>query len=527
MSNTRLKELLKVNLRYANPQQTSKSRKKGKNGAALTRSLTMQYLSSGLIFLLIYGFAMFGLNFSQLPGYFTYYIALFGIIAFSQGISVIYNVFFESQDLPNFLPLPFRQNELYLAKIAIVALTIVPFVLPVFVLFILTGIRANVFILGTILLAIVLFTLFLGIVFSICSFIVFGLTKTKLFKQHKQLMTSLLLVVSTVVAVLGILIMSWQTPQTGATLVDRSTIDFLLPFFYTAAQPLSSKGLLSLLGLLGLLTVLLFLFSKLLLPKLYEQLIASSSGKETSKRKHKTNQNLRQLLFSYNAQLIRSPSLLMQVFSNSILMPLIFIISFAFNGQIDLQTIGPQFFGVAFLGGVALATVMVNQTSFVANMISLDKENFSFIQSLPLSLKDYLQAKFRFAYLLQLILVSAVIVIMGLVLQLPLLYLISVLCGGAIGSYLLSLRYFSRDYRLLLLDWTEISQLFSRGAGNLGLVTTMIGSVFLSVILLVLYGFAVALLSPLIINTAVGVIFIAASFLWYRHYQKSFWKKLV
>ncbi|KFN89745.1 permease component of an ABC superfamily transporter [Tetragenococcus muriaticus 3MR10-3] len=203
MDKTRFKELLKVNLRYANPQQTTKNREKGKSGASLTRSLVMQYFYSGLLFLLIYGFTMLGLDFSQLPGYFTYYMALFGIIAFSQGISVTYNIFFQSQDLPNFLPLPFRQSELFLSKIAVAILTITPLVLPVFVLFIFAGIRSNIFILWAIVGAILLFSCFLGVIFSICSFIVFGLAKTKLFKRHKQLMTSILLIVSVVIAVLG------------------------------------------------------------------------------------------------------------------------------------------------------------------------------------------------------------------------------------------------------------------------------------------------------------------------------------
>ncbi len=48
---------------------------------------------SGLIFLLIYGFAMFAMNFVKLPGFFTYYVALFGILGLTQSISVIYNIF--------------------------------------------------------------------------------------------------------------------------------------------------------------------------------------------------------------------------------------------------------------------------------------------------------------------------------------------------------------------------------------------------------------------------------------------------
>ena len=56
------------------------------------------------------------------------------------------------------------------------------------------------------------------------------------------------------------------------------------------------------------------------------------------------------------------------------------------------------------------------------------------------------------------------------------------------GCYLLSLRYFARDYRLLLLNWTNINQLFNRGSGSLGLVATMMGSLIISIILIVLYG---------------------------------------
>ncbi|GMA47862.1 permease component of an ABC superfamily transporter [Tetragenococcus muriaticus PMC-11-5] len=524
MDKTRFKELLKVNLRYANPQQTTKNREKGKSGASLTRSLVMQYFYSGLLFLLIYGFTMLGLDFSQLPGYFTYYMALFGIIAFSQGISVTYNIFFQSQDLPNFLPLPFRQSELFLSKIAVAILTITPLVLPVFVLFIFAGIRSNIFILWAIVGAILLFSCFLGVIFSICSFIVFGLAKTKLFKRHKQLMTSILLIVSVVIAVLGILVMNWQTTQTQMMVSDRPAIGFLLPFFYAITQPLTTNGLLSLFGLVGGVALLVILFRQLLLPKLYEQLLVVSAESTSTKRKHKTNQNLRQVLFNYHVQLIRNPSLLMQVVLNSVILPLVFIASFGFNGGIDLSAMGIQFLGVAFLGGFALAMIMINQTSLIANVISLDKENFLFIQTLPLSLKVYLKEKFRFAYLLQLTLISVVIVIVGVVFHMPLLHLISALCGGLIGCYLMGLRYFRRDYRLLLVNWTEINQLFSRGTGNLGLVFTMIGTVFLSTILLVMYSFALMFLSVLGVNLVVGIVFISGSFLWYHHYQKHFWQ---
>ena len=104
MNKRQLLTLTSVNLRYANPQITDKARKKGKSGKQLTRYLIQQYLLSGLIFLLIYGLTMVALDFSRLPGFFTFYVALFGALGFSQGISNIFNVFFESQDLPAYPP---------------------------------------------------------------------------------------------------------------------------------------------------------------------------------------------------------------------------------------------------------------------------------------------------------------------------------------------------------------------------------------------------------------------------------------
>lgn len=108
---------------------------------------------------------MFAMNFVKLPGFFTYYVALFGMLGLTQSISVIYNIFFEGNDLQVFLPLPFGQEQVFSAKILVVALTIIPFVFPLLVMFILTGWRADLGILLTIIISILLFSLFLIILF--------------------------------------------------------------------------------------------------------------------------------------------------------------------------------------------------------------------------------------------------------------------------------------------------------------------------------------------------------------------------
>ncbi|MGX7198156.1 ABC transporter [Enterococcus olivae] len=525
MNKKQLLELTKINLLYANPQATTKARGSGKSGKKLTRSLINQYLLSGVLFLAIYGFTMMLTDFSRMPGFFTYYVALFGIIAFSQGISVIYNVFFESQDLAGYLPLPFKQVEIFLAKIVVVALTVIPFTIPVLIVFLLTGIRSGVFIGVVVLSGILQFVLFLALIFSICSFIVFGLTRTKFFKKHKKLVTSLLLVVTMGIAVIGILLMNNQTNSIDFEMMDRSAISIFMPFFYTSAAPFSTKGLLSLLGLLTVTVIMLFLIKLTLLPRLYDQLLDASPGISTEKRTYKKNQNLRQLLLNYNFQLIRDPNLIMQVFSNSVLLPVIFIISFAISGGYDLSFLTNRFVGLVFFAGVAFSLLSVNQMSFVANIISLDKENFLFIRSLPLSMERYLREKFRFACGIQLIINSLIALLTGLIFHLPLLHLVSMILGNIFSTYILSMRYFSRDYRLLQLNWTNIGQLFTRGAGNMGMVFTMMGGILVSGILLVAYGVGTMFISFWLLDLPIFLVFFIGLYSWSRHYQQNFWSR--
>lgn len=525
MNKGQLRGLTLVNLRYANPQITDRLRRKGKNGKGLTRSLITQYLLSGVTFLLIYGVTMFMVDFSKMPGFFTYYVALFSILAFSQGISVIYNIFFESQDLPAYLPLPFRQSTIFLSKILVVMLTVTPFVFPMFVVFLLTGWRVGMLLPLTILLSVVLFLLILAIVFAICCLIVFGLTRTSFFKKNKKVVTTLLLGISMLVAVVGIMIMSSESSNMTAEYFDRPTITFLLPIFRIMTQPFSSSGLISLGGLLVLLLVLLAAIRALILPKLFEQLTDTSTPQSSSRRKYKANQNLNQLFIGYNIQLLKNPNLIMQVLSNSLIMPIVFIITFGVTGAFDLSQLELRFIGVVFLAGFALASMTVNQTSFISNLISLDQENFIFLQSLPISMHQYMQQKFQVGVVVQCVLTGVIALIGGFVFHLPLLFIVCLLLGAVIGTALLCLRFFARDYRFLLLDWTSITQLFNRGSGNLGLVASLVGSMIGSMIILIGYGAAAAFLPFWPLNVPVSLLLLIVSILWVRHYQKSFWRK--
>lgn len=527
MNKEQLRTLVAVNLRYVNPQATDKERKKGKTGKSLTRSIINQYIFSGLLFIFIYGFMMVLIDFSKMKGFFTSYMTIFGLLAFSQAVSVIYNIFFESRDLGAYLPLPFSQNEIFLSKIMVVTITVAPFTFPLLVMFVLTGWRSGVFIVLAVILSILLFILFLAFVFGISSLLVFGLTKTKVFKKHKQLFTSLLLGLTMLFAVGGILIMNLSQSNIDSQ-IDRAPITVFLPFYYVMHQPFSVAGLVSLVVMVLVTGVVLWVIKATILPKLYEQLTdISSAGAGGTSRKYKANQTQTQIWRSYNLQLLKNTNLVLQILSTSVMMPIAMMIGAAAgsNGKLNLHDLPLKYLGLVFLAGVLLSAFTVNQTSFVGNMISLDQENFRMIQSLPISMKKYMQVKFNVAFGIQILLNILIALIGGLILHLNLFYLIGLIVGAIFGTYLLCLKYFARDYRFLQLDWTNISQLFSRGSGTLGLVMGMIGVVIVGVILLVLYGVALTFAPPLWINLPVFLIVLLVSFFWIKYYRDNFWKQ--
>ncbi|MBO1308839.1 ABC transporter [Enterococcus sp. 669A] len=526
-----IKALIKTNVLCVNPSATNQSRKKGKTGAKLIRSIFSSYILSGILFLVIYVGIMFMIDFSKYPGYFTYYMALFGLIGLSQAMSSIFNVFFESRDLENYLSLPFRQGEVFLAKFLVVGITIVPFLLPLMVVFFLAAWRGGQMIVLAVLSAFILFVVFVLLLFGLCSLFIFGLTQTKLFARHKKAFTTGMLVLSMVISIGGILIINSAQNQVSYSneFVDKAALAPFMPFFYAVTAPFSASGLMSIAGLLAALGIIFVILRKNIVPKLYKSVSSAPTQSKNKSRKRKENQNLVQLMRSYNMQLIKNPNLVMQMLSSSLIMPVVFFITFMTTGDFSFSGISLRFFGVFFVAGIFIAGMTINQTSFVSSIISLDRENFSFIRSLPLSFKSYMRIKFWFACSVQIIITGGVGLLGGLIFRLPFLLLLSMMAGIVLGTILISLHFFIRDYQLLNLTWNNISELFTRGSGNFALVFWMFGVMIIGGILVAAYTVAVAiqLINPWLLNGAVFLVIAVIAVLFLKNKQTYFWNKLM
>ncbi|WP_071130573.1 hypothetical protein [Enterococcus timonensis] len=530
MNRKKLAILFNVNLLYANPQTTDQQRKKGKKGRKLFRSLLNQYILLSVIFVLSYSVMFISIDLANYPGFFTMYLALFALMAFAQSVSVIYNVFYESHDLEDYLPLPFKQSEVFFAKFGIVAVTIFPFVLPILAIFLVTTLRSNILLPVAVLWSLVLFFLFFALMFSFYLLVVASLTQTKVFLRHKSIFSTAMMFLSSLGMIAGIFYINnaseYTTDAQGVlVLKDQPTLLIFAPFHQLAVHPATLTSLLIFVACLALLALLLFLIVKIVIPKFYLQANITPAKKAHKIKENTTPQTISRQLLTYNFNLIKDPTLLMQFFSSSIIIPAAFIMPFAISSGLGLGQLDWKFTGVSVLVGAVFAYLATGNASIVSVIISLDRENFNFIKSLPFSLRHYLKIKYWFAASFQGLLTGVIMLIGGIALHLPWFLTVGLVAGNLLGTIIFSWYAFYRDYRLLTLNWTNITQLYSRGGGNFSRMLVLLVGTFVGILAIVL----LALLSniwPIVGNLLVLIGIVLAAFIAATHYEKVFWKKL-
>ena len=483
MNFRQIKRLFLVNLLYGNPQSTQRARDKaaktGKKGS-IVRSLMMSYLASALILVVVFSMTLLPIDFPHFPGYFTFYCGVFTAMTFAQAITAIHNIFYESKDLKDYLPLPFSNVTLFASKFLAASYITAPFMLLLLALFVMTGFRSSG-ILG-VLLGILTFVLYFGLFMLLTTWVVSLLVQTKLFQRYKKAATTLLMILPLVILVPVLMLYNQNAVSLDGHMHDRPVLAAFMPLYEILAKPISLAGALSFLGLLAVVAIFIGVLLKITIPQMFRLVLqenpAAKSGKASKKRKTKKagqSRTLSQQLFHYNLGLIKNPTLWMQTLSASFLMPVIMATSSLSTGVFNLSRLSPKFFAGFVLVGAAFAFLSINPGSVVAVIISLDRENFDYIKSLPMNLRDYLQAKFRFVTGLQLILDGLVLLITLLILQLNLFLILGAIIGNLLTVYLLCLHYFQRDWRLLTLNWTTLSQLFTRGGGNFAMMFILLG----------------------------------------------------
>ncbi|MEN4324513.1 ABC transporter permease [Streptococcus pyogenes] len=532
-------ELIKINILYSNPQSLANLKKRQekhpKENFKAYKSMMRQQALMIAMFLVIYLFMFIGVDFSHYPGLFSFDVAMFFIMSTLTAFSSLYTIFYESNDLKLYIHLPVTSEELYIAKIVSSLGMGTVFLMPLISLLLIVCWQ----LLGnplSILVAIVLFLVLLVSSMVLAIYINAWVGKIIVRSCKRKLISTIMMFVSTFgafVLIFAINISNNKRTMTDGVFTDYPTIPYFKGFYDVVQAPFATAALLNFwLPLLLILAMVYGIVTKVM-PTYYREAFYISNEnkvKQTKKpvnRPHQ-NQSLAQLLRKHHLLTLQNATLLTQTY----LMPLMYVMLFIgpslSRGTGFFKHISPDYFGVALLFGVSLGVMCATPTSFIGVGISLEKDNFTFIKSLPITLKKFLMDKFCLLVGLQLIVPMVIYLVFGLfVLHLHPLLTIAFCLGYALSLIVQGELMYRRDYRLLDLKWQDMTQLFTRGDGQ----WLTMGLIFGNLIVAGVLGFGAVIIAniiqqPLLISILLSCLILMVLGLAQLWIQKTFWKSL-
>ncbi|HEQ8497359.1 TPA: ABC transporter permease [Streptococcus pyogenes] len=532
-------ELIKINILYSNPQSLANLKKRQekhpKENFKAYKSMMRQQALMIAMFLVIYLFMFIGVDFSHYPGLFSFDVTMFFIMSTLTAFSSLYTIFYESNDLKLYIHLPVTSEELYIAKIVSSLGMGTVFLMPLISLLLIVCWQ----LLGnplSILVAIVLFLVLLVSSMVLAIYINAWVGKIIVRSRKRKLISTIMMFVSTFgafVLIFAINISNNKRTMMDGVFTDYPTIPYFKGFYDVVQAPFATAALLNFwLPLLLILAMVYGIVTKVM-PTYYREAFYISNEnkvKQTKKpvnRPHQ-NQSLAQLLRKHHLLTLQNATLLTQTY----LMPLMYVMLFIgpslSRGTGFFKHISPDYFGVALLFGVSLGVMCATPTSFIGVGISLEKDNFTFIKSLPITLKKFLMDKFCLLVGLQLIVPMVIYLVFGLfVLHLHPLLTIAFCLGYALSLIVQGELMYRRDYRLLDLKWQDMTQLFTRGDGQ----WLTMGLIFGNLIVAGVLGFGAVIIAniiqqPLLISILLSCLILMVLGLAQLWIQKTFWKSL-
>lgn len=207
-------------------------------------------------------------------------------------------------------------------------------------------------------------------------------------------------------------------------------------------------------------------------------------------------------MLKHHLSTLQDSNLLIQTY----LMPLIFVVSFMapmMNMKSSLTDfLGYDYFGVSFLVGGIIAAMATNSSTFIGVGLSLERDNFTYIKSLPIPLKAFVREKFYFLLLLQISVPLILYIVIGALLGFHYLMILTMALGFILVSFIQGQYMYMRDIKYLTLDWQNLTQLFTRGGSRWLTVSLIFGSLIVGSGLIILVIFlSLATKEALLINS--------------------------
>lgn len=492
-----IRQLVNVNIIYASqPAQIAKLRakqaKKPDVKLNVARKSVLNYLFLGLVYFLIFGLLFSIYDFVHQPAFFVNMVALFSLMTISQGFMSFYNVFYESKDLQFYRPYAFSDAEVIAGKSISVILTLLMAILPLVSYFLILPVQAGGFNPLGILLGLFCALILLGVLFLATIILSHLITKTLFFKKHTTLVSNIMVGIGSLLSLGAYLYLNLvQTHRVEVS--GGADIPILFPPFTAFHQfilhPFDGEAILGLLGWILVLLVLIGLVRKIVIPQFYDAALAVATN-QTVKERVKVlhvgqKDSFRRFVIQYHRRLLSDGTLMVQVLLMMSILPYIFLLSGAAGASKNIGGLSP-YLTPQYLVPLTLVAILIGVFNSFGGLtsigISLERENFEYLRSLPIDFKRYLFMKFWLLYLVQSIL--PVILLVGVCLYFGVhpLAILAMLLIWVVTTIPICIRDYAKDFQNFSTNWTNITELMTRHRGN-----AVLQSILLIVFLFVMF----------------------------------------
>ena len=514
-----IKKLVDINILYSSKEanlanlRKKQAKNPGKKVNVSARVLS-SYIFSSLLMLFMFINIAFRFPFEEMPSFFSTMVAILLVLAFSTSFTAFYNVFYESKDLASYRPYAFKESEIIIAKGLSVLLPALAGIVPILAYFLVLYIRlAPSLWLGLPLMLLSLALLFVSVTLVMVVAVHF-LAQTTVFRKYQSIFSNVMIGIGVLIPLIYVFFLQ----STSGRIVDKvRDIPFLLYpihlFYKIAVEPFSTEAILGLLAWIGLTFFLLYLSKKKVFPRFYDVILLNSEEKVKKERRSKegiltTKKGFFRMALRCHLSLLGQGTGVITVLFTSAFLPylmMIGLISKIRDSQI-VPDIHPPYWLPLFFVGMHIAVLNNNITSLPSIGLSLERENFHFLKSLPFDFARYLKIKFWILVVVQSLLPILILLGISLYLGLHILSMIYLLVAWFLASVILSCHHYFKDFKNLSTNWGSITELLNRSNGIVATVLLVIYSVIL-VALVIGSLFLVRSLSPILaISLGVGAL---------------------
>ena len=526
-----IKELFLTNLLYSFPPQRNKYRKKfsGKSDIRnkLFKNLLFINIFNFLNILLIFSVFSAGFTFSG-PGYrnILFYILL--ILSF-QILGNFINMFYESDDTLTIIHLPITGSEIFFSKLLTLLSQIISSLIPLIVINMVIGLNAEFSIQKLLFVLVYSFAFIITLICSMMTILSF-VTYIPNFKKNKGKVNAASMIIAVIVFTGYIFDFAHTFKNIGSEYKGDLFLNILV---LDISKTYTYLIITIILAIISFFTTYIFVVKKYM-KDLYR--ISDNTYTSTSKAvkiKENTNSTSTTLfskLIKRNLKLLLNSTISTTVFTNLIITLGIFVIPIIEIRKHGGITLPPIFYPVAMTIGFTLALyINSNPMNFTSIAISLEKQDYYFLKSLPLDFKKYLKIKLAIATCLQLGFGLFALIMMLIITKTPILLAIVTIISYIISSIVFSFYSYTNDYKKLYLNWNTITDLANRSSLNQVLLTILaFGAILLLVLLNVATFFLIAMLpsSANIVGIIYSLILIILLILATRKLRKNVFDKI-